>query len=243
MDQFKTGSEFIKIPILPSAFMNGASLVGNPTISDNLNKNELLISLNVNNIEHKFRFKNAVKDIESGMIKFVFTFNFETTVLYIEYENLTTFLIQLIDDKYYVDKSEMDEVFNDLIENLDFYLLGYNPLIKKFTFSNIVNLINKIGYIIINYSKSELNEFDKVKMRIQKRLYQLNNDSLEDDNKNKKNPGYINYNNNIETWENVFKKIWLLFNHLEKYDKNNSNVKLDYDNYFTLLDFIFDQNK
>jgi len=231
----------MKIPILESK--HNAIMIGTPQSTNDTLKNELLINLNVNNIDHSFRFKNAVRDIESGMIKFVFTFNYETTVLYIEYENLIEFLVQLVDDKYYVDKSEMDEVFNDLLENLDFYLLGYNPLIKKFTFSNIVNLINKIGYLIINYSKKELIEFDKVKSKIQKRLYQLTNDELIDENKNKKNPGTIKYNNNIETWENVFKKFWLLYNHLEKYNRNTTISHIENENYFTLLDLIFDQNK
>lgn len=231
----------IKIPMLESK--HTAIVMGIPQTTNDILKNELLIHLNVNNIEHSFKFKNAVRDVESGLIKFVFVYNYETTVLCIEYENLIDFLVQLVDDKYYVDKSEMDEVFNDLLENLDFYLLGYNPLIKKFAFSNIVNLINKIGYLIINYSKKELIEFDKVKTKIQKRLYQLTNDELIDENKNKKNPGTIKYNNTIETWENVFKKFWLLYNHLEKYDKNTSTSKIESENYFTLLDFIFEQNK
>ena len=234
MDQFNIGSDF-KTQVLPINY--GVKL------TDNITKNELLITLNVNNVEHIFRFKNAVRDIESGMIKFVFTFNCESTVLCIEYENLTHFLIHLIDDKYNVDKNETGEVFNNLIENLDFYLLGYNPLIKKFTFSNILNLINKIGYVIINTSRKELIKFDKNKMKIQKRLYQLNNDTLEDDYKNKKNPSLVDYNNNVETWENIFKKIWLLFNHLEKYDKTLIEYDVKYENYYTLLDFIFDQNK
>ena len=244
MDKVNTMSKFepkLKIPVLSGNY--GATLIGSPIISENNSKNELVISLNVNNIEHTFKFKNAVKDVESGLIKFVFTYNCETTVLYIEYDNLVNFLTQLTDDKYHVDKNEMDDVFNELMENLDFYLLGYNPSIKKFTFSNIVNLINKIGFLIINYSKKELNEFDKVKNKIQKRLYQINNDKLEDDNKMKKEISNIHCNNIVETWENIFKKIWLLFNHLEKYDKENvQNIKMD-ENYFTLLDFIFDQNK
>jgi hypothetical protein len=248
MDHNKNESEdielkdgYIKIPILSSNY--GATIIGNPIITENNIKNELLISINVKETEHIFRFKNACKDLESGMIKFVFTFNCESTVLYIEYQNLLEFLVQLVDNKYYVDRDNISEIFNDLIENLDFYLLGYNPLIKKFTFSNIVNLINKIGFIIINYPKYEIKDLDQIKIKIQKRLYQLNNDELEDANKNKKNPGFINYNNNIESWENIFKKIWLLFNHLEKYNTTNIIKKQFEDNYFTLLDFIFDQNK
>jgi hypothetical protein len=234
-------SDFFKIPILSGN--NGASLTSEPIITDINRNNELIITLNVYNRQHSFRFKNAIRDIESGFIKFVFTYAFETTVLYLDYDNLVKFLLQLIDEKYYIDKNDMDDIFNELMENLDFYLLGYNPQIKKFTFTNIINLINKIGYLIINYSKKELNEFDKIKNKIQKRLHQINNDNLIDDNKNKKDINTINCNNITETWENIFKKIWLLFNHLEKYEVESQQVFIQDDEYFTLIDFIFDQNK
>lgn len=178
----------------------------------------------ISKLKDIYYFKNISHNINYDLLKFIFTHNYVSTVLYINYHIFNDFLMEISNKKYFVNKDDIDETILDLFENLEFYIFGYNNQIKKFTFSNINYLVNKIGHMYLFYSQLYEMKFDKLKTVLKERLYTCINDDTE--------------NKPVEI---IFKKLWLLFNHLtghEILEKNNiSYIDLT----FTIEDFIFDQ--
>jgi len=181
---------------------------------------ELKIISKLNDI---YYFRNISHDIKSGLLKFIFTYNYISAILYINYDIFNEFLIEISNSKYFIDEKYIDETISDLFENLEFYIFGYNNQIKKFTFSNINYLVNKIGHMCLFYSQLYEIKFDKLKKNIKEKLYICIND--------------VKDNKNIEI---IFKKLWLVLNHLTKHDILKEN-NIDTDLTFTIEDFIFDQ--
>jgi len=182
---------------------------------------ELKIISKLNDI---YYFKNISHDIKSGLLKFIFTYDHVSTILYINYDIFNKFLIEISNSKYFVDKDYIDETIADLFENLQFYIFGYNNHIKKFTISNINYLVNKIAHMCLFYSQLYEIKFDKIKKNIKERLYACIND--------------VKDNKHIEI---IFKKLWLIFNHLTKYDILKKNNSIYSNLTFRIEDFIFDQ--
>lgn len=187
-----------------------------------------MINFNSNNKKYLFNFKFVQYDIESGLLRFMLNYDNETSFLCLEYDDFVDFLIEASNDKYIVYKNEINDVFNQLLENLDFYIFGYNHEIKKFTYTNINHLLNKISYILIKYNKNEIKNTDCIKNKIKQKLYLMTNDSND-----------ITYS---KDFENIFRKIWLLLDCLEKCEIIE-NIRPVVESTFTIYDFIFDQNK
>jgi len=192
-----------------------------------VNKNNQIININTNGKKYFFYFKLLQHDIEAGLLRFSLNIDNETIFPCVEYTEFISFLSESIDDKYKFYKNDIYDIFNELLENLDFYIFGYNNKIKKFTYTNIKNLVYKIANILITYNKNQIRNYLVLKHKIKDRLVQLNSESNE-----------IVLNEIDKT----FKKIWLLFDCLEKIEII-PNVKIDEELTFTLFDFIFDQNK
>jgi len=190
--------------------------------------NNYMINFNSNNKKYLFNFKFVQYDIESGLLRFMLNYDNETSFLCLEYDDFVNFLIEASNDKYIVYKNEINDVFNQLLENLDFYIFGYNHEIKKFTYTNIKYLVNKISYILIKYNKNEIKNTDSIKNKIKQKLHLMTNDSND-----------ITYSKDVE---NIFRKIWLLLDCLEKCEITE-NVRPVVESTFTIYDFIFDQNK
>jgi hypothetical protein len=192
-----------------------------------LNKNNKIINVNTHAKKYFFHFKLLHHDIEADLLRFSLNDNNETILLCIEYTDFISFLTESIDDKYNFFKNDIYDIFNELLENLDFYIFGYNNKIKKFTYTNIKNLVYKISNILITYNKNQIKNYFLLKNKIKDRLLQLNTESNE-----------ITLNDIDLT----FKKIWVLFDCLDKIEIT-PNIKEEQQLTFTLYDFIFDQNK
>lgn len=192
-----------------------------------IQNSELKININSNFKKYIFYFKLLHHDVESGLLRFSLNLNNNPIFLCIEYNDFIDFLNESINDKYKLYKNDIYDIFNELFENLDFYIFGYNNNIKKFTHTNIKNLLNKISNILINYNKNQIKNYLVLKQKVKDRLIQLNNDSNE----------IV-----LSEIDNNFKKIWLLFDCFEKLEMISSENE-EVENTFTIYDFIFDQNK
>ena len=190
--------------------------------------NNYMINFNSNNKKYTFKFEFVQYDIESGLLRFMLNYDNETSFLCLEYNDFIDFLIEASNDKYIVYKNEINDVFNQLLENLDFYIFGYNHEIKNFTYTNIKFLVNKISYILIKYNKKQIKNTENIKNKIKQKLHLMTNDSND-----------ITYSKDVE---NIFRKIWLLLDCLEKCEITD-NVRPAVESTFTIYDFIFDQNK
>lgn len=188
-----------------------------------------------------FYFKNILFDEEAGLYRFIFSHKTITTMICIEITELQTILDDIMQDKYKLDDSDYDSnhindfnsdkssiiinLINDLIDNLAFYSLGYNTQIKNFTYTNIIYIINKISNAII-YHNHIRNNF-QIKNKIKDKLYDI-----------------LNNNKDNFVVESIYKKIWILLNHLTHIEKTlNNKVITDQDLTFSIDDFIFDYYK
>jgi len=192
-----------------------------------VNKNNQIININTNAKKYFFYFKLLQHDVEAGLLRFSLNINNETIFPCVEYTEFISFLTESIDDKYKFTNNDIYDIFNELLENLDFYIFGYNNKIKKFTYTNIETLVYKIANILITYDKHQIRNYLMLKNKLKDRLIQLNNESNE----------IV-----LNEIDKSFKKIWMLFDCLEKINII-PNVKIDEEITFTLYDFIFDQNK
>lgn len=192
-----------------------------------LNKNNQIINVNTNSKKYVFYFKLLQHDIESGLLRFSINNNIDTIFSCIEYNDFVAFLTESINDKYTFYKNDIYEIFNQLIENLDFYIFGFNNTVKNFTYINMKNLIYKIAHILLTYNKNKIRNYLLLKNKIKDKILLLNNEENE----------VVLNDINI-----MFKKIWLLFDCLDKIELLPS-LKIEEDLTFTIYDFIFDQNK
>jgi hypothetical protein len=91
-----------------------------------INKNNQIININTNAKKYFFYFKLLQHDVEAGLLRFSLNINNETIFPCVEYTEFISFLTESIDDKYKFTNNDIYDIFNELLENLDFYIFGYN---------------------------------------------------------------------------------------------------------------------
>jgi len=169
-----------------------------------------------------FSFRNIYYDDEAGVIKTLLNNKDKNSIIF-DIVEMKSFLEESINDKYSVPLYKLKEVSTDLIDNLEFFLFGFSPDIKKFKTTNLMCLVSKISNMIIHYNGNPI--LYDIKNKIINKFISLK---------------AIDFNiADSESIEKVYKKLWFLFNHYIEFQPIKKKEVINKIN-FTIHDYIFD---
>ena len=179
-----------------------------------------IIKINYNKKLFTFNFKYVKHEDE--ILRFFMNYKGQMYFLCINYEEFKNYIIESINEKYNVNEDQINNLFNDLLENLDYYGHYYNLSM----YNNMKPLFYKITNAIIKYKNIEMKSKENVKNKF-------------------KNKIYIMLNNEIwhtKDMDNIYRFLYIF---LDCFDNSNITVlnnKINEINYstFTIYDFIFD---